>query len=168
MGECSKGFRFIECVFSIHSGSFLIIVNMKIFRLETSNGDGPWRGGDIDTVYAGFCYDCKLTHPSPEDDGLAFAPIKRWIFGCDSMEQLRFWFCAGDVNEHTQKYSEAQAFRYEDKDYAQFSEYGYAVSVYDVPDDECAYGDSLRQLAFNPFKAELIKTVPLTVLFDGV
>lgn len=65
------------------------------------------------------------------------------------MEQLRFWFCASIVNRYTEKYDAAQALRYENKDYANLTHYGYQVVEYFVPDDLCEYGESLRQLAFD-------------------
>lgn len=140
---------------------------MKIFRLENPSGYGPWQHTDIPYLYVGDCYDLDCHHPGAREDGLVNYTMKAWNFGCDSIKQLQEWFCASVVNNITGVYPDFIAAQYESDDFKTLATGGYVVKVYEISDEDndCCYGNSLRQIVFKKSKAKLIDTVSLKELF---
>jgi hypothetical protein len=145
---------------------------MKIFRVETPDGEGPFIGEHSFDMLATHLFSSE-THPSPWRDDLEHMiglgrPNK---CGCDSIQSLKGWFNAIEVNKLTgvrldDRDDRNYLLRATERDLGLFKLHGFGIAVYEVEDDECEYGLGLTQLAFPTSRATLIETLPIDVLFS--
>ena len=104
---------------------------MLIYRVETENQRGMYRGSNVEWLNDNYD-ECR--HPLPHRDSRLMLAIHdkelytAWDasvmhYGFGSLDQLRRWIYADDAKH-------------------ELHNLGFAVSVYDIPDDRCAVGDT--------------------------
>lgn len=145
---------------------------MKIFRVQTKYGEGPFIGVPSFLTLASDFYAIH-THPSPWRDGIdhMIGSGRPYKCGCDSIQMLSGWFNAIEVNKLSRllpdtPFNNLDLMAKAELDKRKFATRGFLVAVYEVPDDECEYGNNLTQLAYPTYEATLIEMLPIDVLFS--
>ena len=120
---------------------------MLVYRVEDSNGTGPYRNWMSIGVYLKYKH-AKLTErtPTPPEDGMSVfddaycsGSTNDYRFGFDSIEALKNWF--------------------DEEDRVKLSDDCFVCSVFEIDDDQVMMGG--KQLAFNLIKAEKIDSLDL-------
>lgn len=140
---------------------------MRIFRVETKNGNGPWHGITLDLLCV-FYYE-YVTHPGPIRDELHVDSEGHWIYGCESLAQLSTWFVASctyrksndDYNEKYRILKHAESI-----DLGILNKHKFMINAYDVNKKYCKKGKSQSQWVFNKSHSKKIATFPIKKLFS--
>ena len=72
----------------------------EIYRLEYENGKGVYWAAPpevyYDLLYLPHHQEDQEDHPRPEDDGMGRSAWAGMIFGFQSLQDLRAWFCGAE------------------------------------------------------------------------
>lgn len=123
---------------------------MRVYRVEDAEGGGPYNGENsppLINFYWAAVRDGTVEHErvDPETDIHGFKHSQKYRFAFSSLDQLAYWFSPGPQRL--------------------FSDYGYSVGVYEVPDDKVFVGN--RQVAYPHADAKLVKRISLPLVNGG-
>lgn len=116
------------------------MTNVVVYRVETKDGEGPYRGGDaaygIRDLMGDICQASEV-HPSPWEDGIDPGPDA--FFGFSTEDQMREWF--------------SESIR------TGISKKGFTCNAYSVPMEKVQFGK--KQIAFDKNAASFVYEIPL-------
>jgi hypothetical protein len=111
---------------------------MKVYRIESENGIGPYQNGARDKIPKLYSHTGCPNHPCPWNDGISNIDFDNEYCGFSSIEQLNKWF---------------HGFK------APLRRLGYKMAVYEV--EEKFVNSGTRQLVFNKSESKLTKKIQI-------
>jgi hypothetical protein len=160
----------------VYSVPFDIIYQMKLFRIQNSDGQGPFRAensrrrGLMEPIYRFYS---NNWHPLPSDDfSYSYtSDIPTYVqFACDSIETLQKWFVLTDdmIQRALYLMQENASMAGINKLVMEgLEDLGFYIAEIDIADEYCEYGQSLNQLQYDTRKIINVSIHPVKTVYKG-